>query len=190
MNEIKQAITTKSQRINTKDLVMTGMFTAVICIMSLITLPTQPIPFTLSLFAIFLTGALLEPRLAFLSTLAYLLLGAFGIPVFAGFRGGLQALTGMTGGYLMSYPLMAIVIALCYKYIKKYKILALAIGMTLSLFLCYFLGTLWFMFISGNDLLTSLTLCVFPYAAFDLIKIILAISISTVIRKTAMKRIS
>jgi biotin transport system substrate-specific component len=189
MNETKQVTATKAQRINTKDLVMTGMFTAIISIMSLITLPTQPIPFTLSLFAIFLTGALLAPRYAFLSVLAYLLLGAFGIPVFAGFRGGLQALTGMTGGYLMSYPLMTLVIAVCYKYINKYKILALAIGMTLSLFLCYFLGTLWFMFVSGNDLFTSLSLCVFPYVAFDLIKIVLAISISTVIRKTAMKNI-
>jgi biotin transport system substrate-specific component len=177
----------KSQKISTKDLVMTAMFTAVICVMSQISIPTQPIPFTLSLFAIFLTGALLSPRFAFLSVLIYLLLGAFGVPVFAGFKGGPDRLIGMTGGYLMAYPLMAIVIALCYKYIKKHKILALSIGMITSLFLCYLLGTLWFMFVSGNNLYTSLTLCVFPYVLFDIVKIVLAISISTVIRKTAMK---
>ena len=180
-------VTFKSQKISTKDLVMTAMFTAVICVMAQISIPTQPIPFTLSLFAIFLTGALLSPRFAFLSVLIYLLLGAFGVPVFAGFKGGPDRLIGMTGGYLMAYPLMAIVISLCYKYIKKYKILALSLGMITSLFLCYLLGTLWFMFVSGNNLYTSLTLCVFPYVLFDIVKIVLAISISTVIRKTAMK---
>ncbi|HBY72577.1 MAG TPA: biotin transporter BioY, partial [Lachnospiraceae bacterium] len=83
------------------------MFTAVICVLSQISIPTQPIPFTLALFAIFLTGALLPPRAAFLSVFVYLLLGAFGLPVFAGFKGGIHVLTGMTGGYLMAYPFMS-----------------------------------------------------------------------------------
>jgi biotin transport system substrate-specific component len=52
------------------------MFTAIICVLSQISIPVPPIPFTLGLLAIFLTGALLPPRLAFLSVMAYLLLGA------------------------------------------------------------------------------------------------------------------
>lgn len=191
MNETNQTTTiNRTHRISTRDLVMTGMFTAVICIMAQISVPTQPIPFTLALFAIFLTGALLSPRYAFLSVLTYLLLGAFGVPVFARFGSGFQVLTGMTGGYLMAYPLMAFVTALFYKHIKKYKTFALALGMTVSLFLCYFIGTVWFTIVSGNNFYTSLTLCVFPFVLFDILKIVLAISISTVIRKTAFRNIS
>ena len=187
MNKTNQVTQTNKRKMSTQDLVMTGMFTAVICVMAQISIQTQPIPFTLALFAIFLTGALLSPRYAFLSVLVYLLLGAFGVPVFAGLKGGIQHLTGMTGGYLMAYPLMAFVTSLFYKHIKKYKIFALAIGMLVSLFLCYMIGTVWFSFITGTDFYKSLTLCVFPFILFDLLKIVLAISVSMVIRKTAMK---
>lgn len=176
-------------KMRTIDLVMTGMFTAIICVMAVITIPTQPIPFTLSLFAIFLTGALLSPRYAFLATLAYLLIGASGVPVFANMKGGIQVLTGMTGGYLMAYPVMAFVTSLFFKYIKKYKLVALACGMVISLILCYLIGTLWFTHVSGTDFSAALKLCVYPYIPFDLLKIVLAISISTVIRKTVMANI-
>lgn len=173
---------------NTIDLVMTGVFTAIICVMSQLIIPIPPIPLSLSLFAIFLTGAVLPPRYAFLSVLTYILLGAFGVPVFAGFKGGVQILTGMTGGYIMAYPIMALVTALFYKYGKKYRILFLILGMLSSLILCYTLGTLWFSFSSGNDISTSLTLCVYPFVILDLIKIILAVSISSVLR-VALKQI-
>jgi biotin transport system substrate-specific component len=177
----------KVQKISTKDLVMTGMFTAIICVMSQIAIPTQPIPFTLALLAIFLTGALLSPRYAFFAVLAYLLLGAFGVPVFAGMKGGLQQLTGYTGGYLAAYPLMAFVTSLSYKLSKKNKIVGLTIGMLLSLLLCYLIGTAWFTVLTDNSFYAALTMCVFPFVLFDLIKIVLAVSISTVIRKTAFR---
>ncbi len=192
----------KTQRINTRDLVITGMFTAVICVLSQISIPTQPIPFTLGLLSIFLTGALLTPRYALLSVLSYLLLGAFGLPVFAGFKGGVGGLLGMTGGYLMAYPLVALITALSYKLAKKYKRqstkrfllserlvfpLVLFLGMTLSLVLCYLIGTVWFTFITGKTFYVALTLCVFPYVLFDLLKIIFAISFSVLIRKAVIK---
>ncbi|MDD3173880.1 MAG: biotin transporter BioY [Herbinix sp.] len=188
MNDVNQITSSnKSQKTNTVNLVMTGMFTAIICVMSQISIPTQPIPFTLALFAIFLTGALLPPRYALLSVLTYLLIGAIGIPVFSSFRGGLERLVGPTGGYLAAYPIMAFVTALFYKYFNKYKVVALAIGMVISLILCYTIGTLWFSHISGNSFYSALFICVFPYVVFDLLKIVLAISVSMVIRRTVYK---
>lgn len=170
---------------NVRELVLTGMFTAVICVMSQLSIPIQPIPFTLSLFAIFLTGALLTPRSAFLATLTYLLLGAFGLPVFAGLKGGIQVLTGMTGGYLIAYPVMALLISVFYKYFRKYnKLLSLTVGMIVALTFCYTFGTLWFTFITDTPFYTALTLCVFPFLLFDLAKIVFAIIVSIIIRKT------
>ncbi len=181
MNEIN-ATPKKGTRINTKDLVIIAMFTAVICILSQISIQVQPIPFTLGLFAIFLTGAMLSPRNALLAVLVYLLLGTFGLPVFVGFKGGPGVLVGMTGGYLMAYPLMAFITALSYKLAKKYKVIVLVTGMVVSLLLCYLIGTAWFTYITDNTFYTALTLCVFPFVVFDVIKIVLAVSLSTVLR--------
>lgn len=181
--------TVNKQSLHTKDIVLTGMFTAVICVMSQISIPIQPIPFTLALFAIFLTGTLLSPRYAFFAVLCYLLLGTFGLPVFAGFKGGVQNLVGMTGGYLAAYPIMALVTSLFYSRAKKYKTISLIIGMLISLIICYSIGTTWFSYVTGTGFYKSLTLCVFPFIPFDLVKIVLAASVGSVIRKTVMKQI-
>ncbi len=187
MDSTQKSVNT--QRLRTKDVVITGMFTAVICVMSQISIPIQPIPFTLALFAIFLTGALLTPRYAFLSVLCYLLLGTFGLPVFAGFKGGLQNLVGMTGGYLAAYPIMALIISLLYSRAKKYKTISLVIGMLISLIICYSIGTTWFSYVTGTGFYKALTLCVFPFIPFDLVKIVLATTVGSVIRKTVFKQI-
>lgn len=176
-----------SSKIKTKDLVITGMFAALICVISPFSIPTQPVPFTMSLFAIFLTGAVLQPRFALLASIVYLAIGAFGVPVFSGFGSGPDKLFGLTGGYLISYPLMAFIIALAFKYIKKFKTLALIGGMLIALFVCYMLGTLWFVHLSGNSISKALGLCVFPYIPLDLVKIALATSVGLALRKTGIK---
>ncbi len=168
-------------------MVLTGMFTALLCVMAQISIPIKPIPFTLSLFAIYLIGALLPPRYALLSVLSYLLLGAFGLPVYAEMKGGFHILTGMTGGFLMAYPLMAFLTAVSYRYAKKWKLAALTIGMLFSLILCYLLGSLWFTVSTGSGFQKALTLCVYPFVLFDLIKIALAVSFSQIIRGTVFR---
>lgn len=178
-----------SRKIKTIDLVTTGMFTALICVLSPFSIPTQPIPFTLAVFTIFLTGAMLTPRFALLSVLTYLLIGVCGVPVFSGFGSGPQKLFGPTGGFLMAFPLMALIIALFNKYFKKHKGLVLISGMLVSLVLCYLLGTLWFLhlFPSKYSFYSALLLCVIPYIPFDLIKLAIAVSFALVLRKTLMK---
>ena len=92
-----------------------------------------------------------------------------------------------TGGYKIAFPIMAYIIAYIYKQSKKNKMIALSIGMLLSLFVCYLIGTTWFSLLSGTGFYESLTLCVFPFVLFDLIKIVLAIALSMILRKTAMR---
>lgn len=86
----------------------------------------------------------------------------------------------------MAYPLMAFITALAYKYIKN-KILALTCGMVISLVLCYLIGTLWFMQVTDNSLMTALSLCVIPYIPFDILKIVLASSFALMLRKILSK---
>lgn len=182
-----QAKTKQKQFISITGLVLTGMFTAILCVLAQISIPIQPIPFTLSLFAIYLIGALLPPRYALLSVISYVLLGAFGLPVFAGMKGGFHILTGVTGGFIMAYPLMAFLTAICYRYAKKWKIAALTAGMVSSLLLCYFVGALWFSVSTGSGMQKALTLCVYPFVLFDLVKIALAVSFSQIIRVTMQR---
>lgn len=177
----------RQQSFRTMNMVLTGLFIALLCIFSQVSIPSQPIPFTLSLFGVFLTGAVLSPRSSLLAALSYILLGIFGLPVFAGMRGGLQVLAGPTGGFLAAYPGMVLLISLSYKYTKRYKIPCMLLGMAASLLFCYLLGTIWFMFIMDSDLYSALTFCVLPFIPFDIIKIILAAGIAAIYRKAALR---
>ena len=73
--------------------------------------PFTPVPVTLQVLAVMLTGLLLGPRAAFAAQAQYLLLGAVGMPIFSGGAMGSVALLGFTGGYLLSYPFAAAVIS-------------------------------------------------------------------------------
>ncbi|TAH66930.1 MAG: biotin transporter BioY, partial [Anaerolineaceae bacterium] len=57
------------------------------------------------------------------------------------------------------------------------------LGMIISLFICYLIGTLWFSYVSGSTIAYALTVCVFPFIAFDLLKIVLAITFGSLLRR-------
>ncbi len=95
-------------------LALTASLAALTAVCSLIAIPNPllpAVPFTLQIFAVCLTGALLPPRWAFAAQFVYLLLGALGVPVFAGGASGPAVLFSVTGGYLWGYPLAAAAIA-------------------------------------------------------------------------------
>src|SRR5918912_1625773 len=77
-----------------------------------IPLPFSPVPFTLQVLAVVLSGLLLRSRYGALAQAIYVLVGAVGVPVFAQFSGGLGVVLGPTGGYLLSYPVAAAVAGL------------------------------------------------------------------------------
>lgn len=75
-----------------------------------IPLPFTPVPITLQTLVVLMSGAMLGPYYGALSMIIYLVLGAIGLPVFAGGSSGIGALLGPTGGYLFSYPIASFVI--------------------------------------------------------------------------------
>ncbi len=72
-----------------------------------IPLPWSPVPITGQTWAVLLTGAVLGWRRAFLAQALYLLEGAAGLPVFAGFSAGWVVFAGPTAGYLIAFPFAA-----------------------------------------------------------------------------------
>ena len=163
------------------DMVYIAIGAALIAICSWISIPTA-VPFTLQTFAVFFVLVLLGGERGTLATLIYVLLGAIGVPVFAGFSGGIGILFGSTGGYILGFLFIGLIYILFTKFLKKsaaVKVVSLVIG----LIICYAFGTAWFMHIymqsSGEvGLLTVLGWCVFPFIIPDLIKLALAVVIA------------
>lgn len=169
------------RKISVREIVLCGMFAAVTAVLSQISVPIGPVPISCSWIAVFLTGLLLPMRPAVLSQIVYLLLGTVGVPVFAGFQSGVARLAGPTGGYLLAYPIMVLIIAAMMKvYDKKVsskktllRTLFLVGTLTLSAVVCYTCGTAWFTVFSGSSFGKALSLTVFPFLAGDTAKIAL-----------------
>ena len=167
--------------LNTRTLTSIAMGTALIAVCSWISVPSflpTMVPFTLQTFAVCLTTAVLGLYPGFLSVLCYLLLGAVGAPVFAGFKGGVAALLGTTGGYLVGFLLTALTVGLAVKYFGR-KTPVLVASMAVGILLCYAFGTAWFVLVYTRSsgpigVATALGWCVLPYLIPDAIKIALA----------------
>ena len=170
----------------TRDIVYMSVFTAMISICSWISIPAS-IPFTLQTMGVFMTVGLLGGKRGTLTVLTYILLGAIGIPVFAGLTGGISVLLGTTGGYIMGFLLSALLMWGIETIMGRNQIV-LAFSMIAGLIVCYAFGTAWFMMIYTQHsgvigLSTVLGLCVIPFIIPDLIKIGVALFLINRLKK-------
>lgn len=159
-------------RLTTRDLCLIGIFTAIISVMSQIIIPMPyGVPMTLQTFAIPLAGIILGTKNGTLSTLLYILLGAFGLPVFAGFRGGFGSIFGPTGGFILSFPIMALAAGIG---ADKNSVPKLAAGLAAGAAFNYLCGTLMFSLITSSDIKTAFVACVLPFIPTAVIKAVFA----------------
>ncbi len=156
----------------TKDLTLIAVFTAVMVIFAQISIPIQPVPITLSIFAVFLSTLLLGWRRGTIVQIIYVLLGICGAPVFQGFTGGAAKVVGPTGGYIMSYIVMALVMGLLVDKLNIKKPLALMLVLLAGLAICYTLGTLWLIMITKMTLAKAVSVAVLPFIPLDLTKVV------------------
>ena len=84
----------------TARLTASALLCALCAVLSQIQIPLPPVPLSLSLLAVYLSGALLGPRWGSAAVGCYVALGAVGVPVYAGFASGAGVLFGPTGGFL------------------------------------------------------------------------------------------
>ena len=163
-----------------------AVFAVIMAICSWISIPAQ-VPFTLQTFAVFLAFGVLGGKRGTMAILVYILLGAVGIPVFAGFTGGIGVLMGNTGGYILGFLGSALVMWALEKLPGKRSVIQI-FSMIAGLLVCYTFGTLWFMTVYAGTtgkvgLVTVLGWCVIPFIIPDLIKIGLAYMLAGRIRK-------
>ena len=111
-----------------------------------------------------------------------LLIGLVGVPVFSGYGAGIAKLAGPTGGYLVGYLLLAFIGGLFIEKSKGQPVIS-GIGLVLGDAACYVLGTAWFVFQMQCELGYALTVCVYPFIALDLAKIVVSCIVGALLRK-------
>jgi biotin transport system substrate-specific component len=165
----------------TLNLVMTGMFSALLIVLSQLSIPTPTgVPITLQTFAVAITGVILGWKFGFVSTLIYILLGIAGLPVFANFKAGLQAIAGPTGGFIYGFLLMVILCGLGAK--RKNILQGILIGVV-GLLGCHALGINHYAFLSNISFWKSALLVSIPYFIKDVVSIVLAFVIGMQVKK-------
>ncbi|HWR40937.1 MAG TPA: biotin transporter BioY [Patescibacteria group bacterium] len=171
-----------------RNMMLVGLFTAMIAIGSQIAVPIGPVPITLHVVAVMLAGAVLGSRLAFGSVALWALLGTVGLPVFAQGKAGAAVLIGPTGGYIFGFMLCAYLVGLAAER------LALGYGkmtgvMLAGLMVIYTLGLLGFMLSfqyvlqKPMTLEKALQLAVWPFLPLDVIKTIVAAYLGVRVRR-------
>lgn len=185
----------KSTAISTRDMAIIPIFAAITAVLAQIAipLPFTAVPISFGLVAVYMCGILLKPRQAVLAQICYLLLGAVGVPVFGGFKGGLASLVGPTGGYLIVYPLIAWIVAMALNSKKsreaeKHQSMSVimtkaGIAMLIAHIILYFGGTIWLSFMTKNSFMASLSLAVIPFIPLDIVKIVFCILVIVPFRK-------
>ena len=164
-------------KLSVREITLIAIAIALITVCSWISVPLT-IPVTLQTFAVCLVTALLGLKMGLWSLTGYILLGAVGIPVFSGFRGGIGVLLGVTGGYIVGFFFTALTVGLTVKRFGR-SLPVLLLSMAFGVLLCYAFGTAWFMVVyaRGGNAVTlggALGMCVVPYLIPDGIKIVLA----------------
>ncbi len=156
----------------TQKLVLTGVFAALLAVLSQISFPLPTgVPVTLQTFAVALCGYVLGPKLGVVSLLVYLALGAAGLPVFSEFIAGVGVFAGMTGGYLWGFLFMVFLCGLGIKFENRLPAIGLGVG---GLAVCHLCGMIQFSLVTSTPPLQAFLLASAPYLVKDVVSVVLA----------------
>jgi biotin transport system substrate-specific component len=180
-----------SPGLRTAGIIVGGSALVAVCSHLLFPLWFTPIPLTLQPFAVVLLGLLLRPRLAAATLGAYLLEGAIGLPVFTpglALGAGIAHLLGPTGGYLMSYPAAAALVAFLFRRSSNRgfstAILSAAAGNVLILLNGFAWLAVWTHgSASYGSLKAAFALAVLPFLPGDALKVVAAAAIASGIER-------
>ena len=159
---------------------ITAMFAVIAILTSLISIPMPGgVPLTLQTFGLALIGYVLGPA-GIWSVLVWLFLGLVGLPVFAGFQGGLQVLAGFTGGFILGFPFMSL---LCGIGSKRHSVLSAFILGLAGLSVPHLLGILHYCGLTGLSFASSALVMSVPYLVKDVLSVGLAMSLGRMLRR-------
>jgi len=157
-------------------LVMTMSFAALTAIGALLEIPAYPVPFTLQSFFVLLSGVVLGKRFGVASQIIYLMIGVAGIPVFSGGGFGMMKILGPTGGYLLSFPLVAFLVG--YAVEKSQGFWWILGAMFLSTVMLFSFGMLHLNFFYIHNLSEAFEKGFLLFSLWDIVKLLSAAGIA------------
>lgn len=183
----------------TRSIVYVGMTVALLAVSAWVAIPLGPVPFTLQTFVLTFALLVLRPGECFAALCAYLALGAIGVPVFSGMRGGLGMLVGPTGGFLWGFVLGAVVAFLMLILVKRKILVARQSGAVHAgrrvetvgelaacvafLLVSYLCGWVQLMLVAGLSPLAAFLAAIAPFVVPDIVKLVAAVAVARAVRK-------
>jgi biotin transport system substrate-specific component len=152
-----------------------------------IPLPFTPVPLTLQPLAVLGVGLALGPVAGFFAMLAYIAEGAIGLPVFTPMGpGGVAQLLGPSGGFLMSYPLVAGIIGGVNQALstRLTKFSSALIGGLLAVAVLFTFGVAWFALYAHHSLQATWIGAVAPFLPSEIVKVFVAAGIYSALTRT------
>ena len=174
----------------TRNMALIALFAVLNGVCAWVTVPGV-VPLTMQSFSVYLTYLMLKAGCGTASVGIYLLLGVLGLPVFSGGTAGIGVLIGKSGGYMLGWLVMGLLLFGVERLGKKgarLKIPTLILGTVIS----YALGAAWFMMVNtdpaAQDIRGVIGMCVLPFLLPDMIKLFLAHRVSLRLKRAMNKR--
>ncbi|MFC4560204.1 biotin transporter BioY [Virgibacillus kekensis] len=167
---------------NLRGIILCGIFAAVTAVLAQIEVPLPIVPISGQTLAVGLTATIIGSRYGAIAMVCYALLGAAGLPVFAGFKGGAQVLVGPTGGYIFGFIVTAFVTGLILEKTKHNLTMAM-IANTVGMIITLIFGSIQLKIVLDMTWNQALAAGVYPFIVVGLIKAFLASWIGVTVRK-------
>lgn len=164
-----------------------GVAVALLAVSAWVSVPFGPVPFTLQTMALAVLPAALDRKTAVLAVVSYVLLGAVGLPVFAGFSAGMGALAGPTGGFLWGFILGTLVATTLVRVLPdQLPVFRRALAAdAVMLLISYVCGTLQLMMVGAMGLVPALLVAVVPFIIPDAVKLVIGARLGCTVARAA-----
>lgn len=165
----------------TLNLTLTSIMTALICVLSFITIPNPfgAVPFTLQTFAVSFAGFWLGAKYGTLSVGAYIVIGLIGLPVFSGFQGGIGVLFGPTGGFIFGFLVFSFLCGIA----QNRDILFALLLSFLGLLICHTLGMAFYCIYSKSSFLSAFLWVSAPFILKDIVSVLASFFVAKTVRR-------
>ncbi len=172
-----------------RNMVFASLFAALMCVGGYIHIPIGPVPIVLTNFFVVLSGLLLGATWGALSVVIYLVLGAMGLPVFAGGKGGLAHIVGPTGGYLIGFVIASWIAGLVSSVAHVTKpFLKYVVSAVLGMLVVYVPGLLWLHVVTEMSWIKTLMVGCVPFLFGDLVKAVFSAVVAVELRPVIVSK--
>ena len=161
--------------------VLASLMAALTAVGAYIYVPVGPVPIVLTTLFVLLSGLLLGSRWGLTSMAVYLLVGAIGMPVFAGGRGGFPHFFGPTGGYLFGYALSAWVTGLVSERSRGHLVIEIA-AVVAGAVSIYLVGVPWLKGVTQMSWTKAVMVGMVPFLIGDTLKASAALILARAVR--------